>query len=364
MIGFIPEVTMTTPRSARCLFCKISSYTPRPISRRPLSSTASNATRRPFSSTPSTSNRRPVVPSNGEAGKKGLAVRKSKEAGEDEIPLPKAEDFKPYTAEEKEILAQRYTPEQMAAIEAAEEAIDPEDLAAQSSPRFGQMKLNYLEDLAEHRRVLDKPIRAPPENYDPNFRFKDEDEIAEDMAKFVMDLPEDAGPEDWQRFEENLRLTVGKEEAERNPRSSLMPELPKMEDPRYKYDETNEDEADAVDPHLERLMKQTGFDQKYIRSLRIKTLVTHRVTNQTRMGKIQSLYYLTIAGNGKGLLGIGEGKSAEPEDARRQSTYAAIRNMQPIQRYENRTIFGDVQGKVGAVELKLMTRPPGMLFVT
>lgn len=33
--------------------------------------------------------------------------------------------------------------------------------------------------------------------------------------------------------------------------------------------------------------------------------------------------------------------------------------MQPILRYEDRTIFGDVEGKVGAVELKLMTRPPG-----
>jgi hypothetical protein len=34
--------------------------------------------------------------------------------------------------------------------------------------------------------------------------------------------------------------------------------------------------------------------------------------------------------------------------------------MQPVPRYENRTIFGDVTGKVGAVELQLMHRPPGM----
>jgi len=38
---------------------------------------------------------------------------------------------------------------------------------------------------------------------------------------------------------------------------------------------------------------------------------------------------------------------------------AAIRNLQPIPRYEERTIFGDVKGKVSAVEVKLFARPPG-----
>ena len=33
--------------------------------------------------------------------------------------------------------------------------------------------------------------------------------------------------------------------------------------------------------------------------------------------------------------------------------------MQPIPRYEERTIFGEVDGKVSAVEVKLMARPPG-----
>jgi small subunit ribosomal protein S5 len=88
--------------------------------------------------------------------------------------------------------------------------------------------------------------------------------------------------------------------------------------------------------------------------------VNHAVVNQTRLGKVRKTYVLSIAGNGKGLLGIGEGKSEEPTEARTQSQYRAIRNMQPIPRYEQRTIYGDVKGKVGAVELQLMTRPPGM----
>ncbi|KMU82160.1 hypothetical protein CIHG_10520 [Coccidioides immitis H538.4] len=102
-----------------------------------------------------------------------------------------------------------------------------------------------------------------------------------------------------------------------------------------------------------------GEYMQQIKGLRVKALVTHSVVNQTRLGKIRKTYVLSVAGNGKGLLGIGEGKSEEPTEARVQSQYRAIRNMQPILRYEDRTIFGDVKGKVGAVELQLMHRPPG-----
>jgi small subunit ribosomal protein S5 len=120
--------------------------------------------------------------------------------------------------------------------------------------------------------------------------------------------------------------------------------------------ERSEEMTDA----LKRLLQTTGYTLDMIRSLKLKTLVSHPVVNQTRLGKVRRQYCLSIAGNGNGLLGIGEAKSEESGDAVTQSKYRAIRNMQPIMRYENRTIFGDVRGKVGAIELKLMTRPPGM----
>jgi len=91
----------------------------------------------------------------------------------------------------------------------------------------------------------------------------------------------------------------------------------------------------------------------------VKVLVRHRVVNQTRLGKIQSMYVLAVAGNGNGRLGIGEGKATEPDEAMDKARQAAIRNMQPIPRYEQRTIFGEVEGKVAASEVKLMARPPG-----
>ncbi|KAL8726318.1 MAG: hypothetical protein Q9181_006098 [Wetmoreana brouardii] len=263
-------------------------------------------------------------------------------------------DLPSYSESEKAALAKRYTPAQIAAIEAGEEAVDPQDLAEQGAMREDPMKLNYLDDFSSIHPVVDKPVRAPEENYDPNLRFKTEDELAEDLTDWVKNMPDDPQRLDWMKFMDNTRLTVGKEEAERNPRSYLAPELPKLDILKPK---TADD--DDIDPATRRLMRQTGFSHREVKRFRVKILVEHRVVNQTRLGKIQSMYYLTVAGNGKGLLGIGEGKSAEADEARTQAKNAAIRNMQPIPMYEGRTIFGDVKGKVSATEVELMTRPPG-----
>jgi small subunit ribosomal protein S5 len=56
---------------------------------------------------------------------------------------------------------------------------------------------------------------------------------------------------------------------------------------------------------------------------------------------------------------VGEGKSVEPEEGRKQSIMAAIRNMRPVPRYENRTTFGNLEMKVGATTVQLFARPPG-----
>lgn len=270
----------------------------------------------------------------------------------------KGGDLKPYTEEEMAILEKRYTPAQIAAIKAGEEAIDPEDLATQGAVREDPWALQYQEDdLSRIQPVIDKAIRAPEENYDPKRRFKNEDEVASDLAHFIDKLPEQPTGLDYQKFVDQMQLTVGKEEAERNPVSYVAPEIPKNI-PVLRARATKAGEGD-IDPATKRLMRQTGFSNDEIRRLRIKVLWSHRVVNQTKMGKIQSIYYLTIAGNQRGLLGIGEGKSTEPEDAMRQAKFSAIRNMQPVPRYEERTIYGDIKVKVGAVELELMTRPPG-----
>jgi len=145
----------------------------------------------------------------------------------------------------------------------------------------------------------------------------------------------------------------------------VAPEIPKIDDPSVRWAPDKEDEPDT--PGLEdealaayqRVAKTMGMTVADMRKFRVKTLVTHRVVNQTRLGKIQSMYELCVAGNERGLVGIGEGKGAEADEARRQARLNAIRNMVPIKRYENRTIIGEVTGKSGAVEIKLSARQPG-----
>ena len=263
-----------------------------------------------------------------------------------------------YTNEEKTILKSWYTPAQLAAVEAGEAAVDPEDILKQGALRNDPWAFDYIDDFADIDPVIDKPVRAPKKNYDPQARFKNEDEIASDFGKFLQDLPENPTRLDYIKFRDNLRLTVGKEGAERNPISSLAPEIPKglLQQP-GRAKTSGEVEAS---PAMRRLMRQTGYTRQEIMRFNLKELVSHSVTNQTRMGKINSFYILCIAGNGRGLLGIGEGKAAEFQDAKEQARNNAIRNAQPVPRYEERTIYGNVKVKMGAVELELMARPPGM----
>ena len=266
-----------------------------------------------------------------------------------------------YTPEEWAKLSQRYTPEQLKAIEAGEEAVDPGDLMAQGTFRTDHNALYYLEDFSEVKPIIDKSIRNPESNYDPRLRYKSEDEILEDYVKLYEQLGEQNVPESEARlalrvFEDEYRFTKGKEAAELAPTSYLSPDLPKVEDG-LSYDDEDNDE---FDPLMRRVYQHTGFSSDEVRRFRVKTLVSHRVVNQTRMGKIASQYMLAVAGDGRGLLGYGEGKASEAEGARLQAERAAISNMQPILRYEERTIFGEVEAKVGAAVVKLMARPPGV----
>ena len=283
----------------------------------------------------------------------------------------KPEDFKPLTQKEKEYLASVYSPKQMESIEAGEAAIDPKDLAEQFSFQRGPLRHHYADDFASIEPGVDKHVRAPISNTDYNAKLKSEDDFIEDFGRFFAEMPEDVSAADRVRFVEGLRVTHGKPENELAPHSSLVPDLfqpgesLEQEEPKEPMPEVatsgQVNEEEGMDPTLRKLLMATGYTSSFVKSLKTKVLVKRAVVNQTRLGKIRKASILAIAGNGKGLLGVGEGKSAEFVDALTQARYRAIRNMQPIPRYEQRTIFGDVRGKVGAVDLILMNRPPGML---
>ncbi|KAK6495489.1 28S ribosomal protein S5, mitochondrial [Arthrobotrys musiformis] len=139
------------------------------------------------------------------------------------------------------------------------------------------------------------------------------------------------------------------------PKSGRWPSqpIPKMSDTQFQQGEEDDENK------IKDLSRLTGLPISYLQSIKIRELVSHRVTNQTRLGKIAKQYVLTIAGDGNGMIGIGEASSTTMELASRLSQYQAIKNLRPIVRYEDRTIYGNVKVKMGAVEVLLMSRPPG-----
>jgi small subunit ribosomal protein S5 len=285
-------VNMSASRSYQCLSCRF----------KDLSVAAPKIARRQFHATIPKPARKSAFP-NVKADKLGLT--------EPAVEHSYAR-VRPYTEREKELLAMKYTPDQMEAIEVGEASIGDEDLRIQGRPRTDPMRISYFDDFSKVRPMIDFPVEGA--------------------------------------------------EAQEEDVEALLKSAPKIKPTERPSDQrSRQQQKEDLDPRILRLSQQTGMSPQEIGKLRVKNLVNHRVVNQTRMGKIQSLYFLTIAGNENGMIGIGEGKAAEDEDGRRQAMMNAIRNMRPVPRYEERTIYGDVEAKVGASVVQLSARSPGML---
>lgn len=339
---------MSVARSSACLFCSFKQAIKRP----------SPKLRLQFHSTPTR--------------------LKERDKHQDNNPVDELRPLK------EEDIKEHFTPEQAESIKQTQEHLHfGQDFRNGTVSNNRPWTMQYFQDLTEIDPVADKPIKAPWSNLDENSRLKTDEEFNEDIARFMQNMPEDENEasEAFKKFLAETRITVGKESAEFDPRSATAPELPTMKredvmaglnawrdgtqisDPpseKTKSTTGSNDVKEQVSPGLVRLMHMTGLDAKQLSKIRVKSVISHRVVNQTRLGKIQKVYWLSIAGNGRGLLGIGEGKSEESTEGKIQSEYRAIRNMRPIKRYERRTIFGDVEGKCGATELQLYARPPGL----
>jgi len=226
-----------------------------------------------------------------------------------------------------------------------------------------------------------KPQYSGP--IDPNTRFMTEDELGRSFSNYIDELKAEHPKPARDDPDYRNKLHPTRVELERamyetpsfmgtygplpfSP-SAVAPKIPKtfsVEDGRKKIEVEEEEDQRDPDGIYQNLQKQTGYTLDEIFNFKVKVLVTHRVVNQTRLGKVDSLYCLAIAGNGNGRLGIGQAKGQEAENTSTMAKMAAIRNMQPIPRYEERTIFGEVEGKVSAVEVKLSARPPGKVSFT
>ena len=94
-------------------------------------------------------------------------------------------------------------------------------------------------------------------------------------------------------------------------------------------------------------------------SLRRYPLITRRVVQQSGKGKQYSQYALTVVGNGAGLVGVGEGKAPFAAQAAEQAFAHAVRRMDWVDRFEERTLWTEVETKFGATQLVMRPRPVG-----
>jgi ribosomal protein S5 len=90
-----------------------------------------------------------------------------------------------------------------------------------------------------------------------------------------------------------------------------------------------------------------------------RVLHVRRTTRLSRSGKVRSLYALVLVGNGKGAAGYGEGKASDMGGAIDKATRRAIRNLTPIDRYDGRTIYNDIEHTFVHTHLTLRPAPPG-----
>ncbi|KAI8976574.1 hypothetical protein BD414DRAFT_158126 [Trametes punicea] len=88
------------------------------------------------------------------------------------------------------------------------------------------------------------------------------------------------------------------------------------------------------------------------------------VKQQTGKGKIERISVLIVVGNGKGLLGLGEGKGSDLPGAIGKAFPQAVRYMDYVERFENRTIWTEMEDKFGSTRIILRPRPVGFGLAT
>lgn len=88
-------------------------------------------------------------------------------------------------------------------------------------------------------------------------------------------------------------------------------------------------------------------------------LVTKRVVQQGGKGRMASWYVLTVAGNGEGLVGFGEGKDTENARAIEKSFIAACKDLDWVDRFEGRTLWNNIETKWGSTVILMRPRPMG-----
>ncbi|KAI8801974.1 ribosomal protein S5, C-terminal domain-containing protein [Cladochytrium replicatum] len=90
-----------------------------------------------------------------------------------------------------------------------------------------------------------------------------------------------------------------------------------------------------------------------------RVLHVRRVSRVTAGGKSRSVSALVVVGNGNGAAGYGQGRGLEAAQAIQKATERAYKSMIVIPRYDNRTIFSNMEHNYKGVRLMMYAAPPG-----
>ncbi|KAF8068705.1 hypothetical protein FPV67DRAFT_1668776 [Lyophyllum atratum] len=121
------------------------------------------------------------------------------------------------------------------------------------------------------------------------------------------------------------------------------------------YVPTKTDETEESASSIENL----PFTPQELGNLYRFPLIHKRITQQTGKGKIHRQFVLMVVGNGDGMVGLGQGKDDDASRAEAKAYAQAVRNMDWVERFEKRTIWTNMESKLGATQVIMRPRPVG-----
>lgn len=111
------------------------------------------------------------------------------------------------------------------------------------------------------------------------------------------------------------------------------------------------------------LSSVTPLTAAEVQALHRYNIKLKRVVNMTGKGRVASWYAIVVAGNGRGLVGYGEGKDANAGRANKKAFHQAVKNMDLVAVHRAKsganTVETSVEGHWGATHVVLRPRPAG-----
>ena len=111
------------------------------------------------------------------------------------------------------------------------------------------------------------------------------------------------------------------------------------------------------------LSSVTPLTAQEVQALHRYNITLKRVVNMTGKGRVASWYAMVVAGNGRGLVGYGEGKDTNAGRANKKAFHAAAKSMDLVAVHRSKsganTVETTVEGRWGATRVVIRPRPAG-----